>query len=319
MDDDQNNNELLLVELTKRIMSHSEYFSRMLELIPPFAYFSQQQNQSNKSYSTDVQSYKLTTKNKKLAKFDPENYQSVPKILEEQYKKAKGEDEEKEIKTENGKMEDIVPGFVATIAEREELKRRLREKVNAMRAKRNAPPLTDDPENKSLEPPAKRFKVEERRKEKLKNSKKKKNKSVSPNKVVAIPKIQQKQSDDTTIEFATFDFSSGAPVPTYLQNKRKPSKNFLLKQVQEKKKKFQELQGTEEGDALVKQDAWASMKKKAQGEKVKNDVEKLKKSIKREQHQKKKSKKEWDTRIGAQKKSQITAQKKRAENIAAAK
>jgi len=108
-------------------------------------------------------------------------------------------------------------------------------------------------------------------------------------------------------------------VPSYLQNKRKPSKSFLLKQVQEKKRKLQELQGTEEGEALAKQEAWTTMKKRAQGEKVKNDVEKLKKSIKREQHQKKKSKKEWDQRTSSQKRSQIAAQKKRNENIQAAK
>jgi len=108
-------------------------------------------------------------------------------------------------------------------------------------------------------------------------------------------------------------------VPSYLQNKRKPSKSFLLKQVQEKKRKLQELQGTEEGEALAKQEAWTTMKKRAQGEKVKNDAEKLKKSIKREQHQKKKSKKEWDQRTSSQKRAQIAAQKKRNENIQAAK
>jgi len=230
----------------------------------------------------------------------------------------KGTDENEE--TENGSLHsEIVPGFIDTdiIAEREELKRRLREKVNALRAKRNAPPLSDDPENKSIEPPAKRRKVEERRKEKFKTKENKKPKQATPS-PASKPK-NLKASDDATIEFATFDFSSGAPVPSYLQNKKKPSKSFLLKQVQEKKRKLVELQGTEEGEALAKQDAWASMKKKAQGEKVKNDAEKLKKSIKREQHQKKKSKKEWDQRTSTQKRAQVAAQKKRSENIQASK
>jgi len=320
--------------LDKRIVSHSEYFNQMLELIPPFAYFTQQSGtiQPNNTHifkKSGVQSYKIKNKEKQIAKFDPENYPSVPKILQEQSKKGKDDDDETEdTKSTNS---EIVPGFVESdiVTVREELKKRLREKLNALRTKRNAPTLSDDSESKSVEPPAKRRKIEERRKEKLKkkeDSKKMRKGSKGspcPAKIPKTPSQSQTQSqksvDDSTIEFETFDFSSGAPVPTYLQNKKKTSRIALLKQVQEKKKKLNEHQGTEEGDRLAKQEAWATMKKRAQGEKVKNDAEKLKKTIKREQQQKKRSKKEWDQRISIQKRTQIASQKKRAENIAAAK
>jgi len=61
------------------------------------------------------------------------------------------------------------------------------------------------------------------------------------------------------------------------------------------------------------------MKKRASGLKVFNDPEKIKKSLKRDQHQKKKSQKEWAARINTQNKTRKDAQKKRSENIAAAK
>jgi len=306
----------------------------MLELIPPFAYFAQSGTPNNNTYifkKSGVQSYKIKTKDKQIAKFDPENYRSVPKILKEQSKKDDDDDETEDptkLQNESTTNSEITAGFVETdiVTVREELKKRLREKLNAMRTKRKAPSLSDDPENKAIEPPAKRRKIEERRKEKSKKKedsmKKRKGSKGTKTPPKTPPKTQtqpQKNVDDSTIEFATFDFSSGAPVPTYLQNKKRTSKTQLLKQVQEKKKKLNEQQGTEEGEKLAKQDAWATMKKRAQGEKVKNDVEKLKKSIKRDMSLKKKSKKDWDQRISLQKRSQIAAQKKRAENIAASK
>jgi len=292
--------------LSKRILSHSEYFNQMLELIPPFAYFAQSGTPNNNTYifkKSGVQSYKIKTKDKQIAKFDPENYRSVPKILKEQSKKDDDDDETEDptkLQNESTTNSEITAGFVETdiVTVREELKKRLREKLNAMRTKRKAPSLSDDPENKAIEPPAKRRKIEERRKEKSKKKEDsmKKRKGSKGNKTPpkTPPKTQtqpQKNVDDSTIEFATFDFSSGAPVPTYLQNKKRTSKTQLLKQVQEKKKKLNEQQGTEEGEKLAKQDAWATMKKRAQGEKVKNDVEKLKKSIKRDMSLKKKEQK----------------------------
>lgn len=56
------------------------------------------------------------------------------------------------------------------------------------------------------------------------------------------------------------------------------------------------LQGTAEGKKLASEQAWENMFKKAQGEKVKDDINKLKKTVKREQSQKKKSQKDWYVR-----------------------
>jgi len=201
-----------------------------------------------------------------------------------------------------------------------------------LRSRRNAPPITEEDFNSGN--------LNKKEKINLKRlEKKEKKKQKQQHKNMTINKLLQKQTisghstssprgqntpqksttEDTTIEYATFDFSSGAPVPTYLLNKKKPSKSQLLKQVQEKKHQQQELQGTEQGDALVKQEAWDNMKKRAQGEKVLNDTDKLKKSIKRDQYLKKKRRKEWKQRVKKSKKTQDLVQKKRSDNIATAK
>uniref|UniRef100_A0A6B2LG78 Ribosomal RNA-processing protein 14/surfeit locus protein 6 C-terminal domain-containing protein n=1 Tax=Arcella intermedia TaxID=1963864 RepID=A0A6B2LG78_9EUKA len=204
------------------------------------------------------------------------------------------------------------------------MKRRLREKLNALRAKRNAPPLGDENEG-SLEPPKKRVKTE---KSKKKEKRKKKHKPGTPtpqtqpqgqsSQSQQTPQQAQKPQQQNDIEYGKFDIGSTGPVPTYL-TKRKPSKTALLKQAQEKKQKLQALKGTEEGEALIKQEAWSTAKKKLIGEKVFDDPDRLKKSIKRDEQKKKKSKKEWDQRIRTQRNQQIASQRKREENIAAAK
>jgi len=89
--------------------------------------------------------------------------------------------------------------------------------------------------------------------------------------------LKRTQSQES-MEFSNLEFSSSsASIPSYLSKKRKqPSKTQLLKKVQEKKRKLQELEGTEKGEAFAKNIAWDTMKKRAQGEKVKDDPKKIK-------------------------------------------
>jgi len=122
--------------------------------------------------------------------------------------------------------------------------------------------------------------------------------------------------DIQSLEFASFDTSSGAPVPEYLKNrKKKPSRARLLQIAQENKKALEAKKNTPEGQKVIEEHAWDTMLKKASGEKVKDDIGKLKKTVKREEAKKKKSKKEWEQRVSLQKKSQADAQAKRKTNL----
>jgi len=211
----------------------------------------------------------------------------------------------------------------------------LREKINALRAKRKAPPLNpdgSDPLESESGRANKRRKVEEKvAKIKRENTQQKISKPEKPvkdetksEKVETVVSNGASSSSSLAIpsvlEFATFDFSSGKPVPSYLQtNKRKPNKYALLKKAKEQKEKVETLKGTDKGQKLLQQQSWDKVIKKASGEKVKDDIEKLKKSIKRDQSKKKKSQKHWKQRLDAQTKRQEAAQKKRESNIGFAK
>ena len=61
---------------------------------------------------------------------------------------------------------------------------------------------------------------------------------------------------------------------------------------------------------------WLNAKRRAHGERVRDDTSLLKKALKKQQGQKKKSEKEWNERTEGVQKAQYQKQKKRTENLA---
>jgi hypothetical protein len=66
---------------------------------------------------------------------------------------------------------------------------------------------------------------------------------------------------------------------------------------------------------IEEKDLWLNAKKRAHGEKVRDDTSLLKKTLKRKEKMKKKSEKEWTERKEGVAKSQAMKQKKREENL----
>ncbi|OQV08657.1 hypothetical protein CLAIMM_12889 [Cladophialophora immunda] len=66
---------------------------------------------------------------------------------------------------------------------------------------------------------------------------------------------------------------------------------------------------------IEQKDMWLNAKRRAHGEHVRDNTSLLKKALKRQQGQKKKSEKEWNERLDGVKKAQDAKQKKRAENL----
>ena len=66
---------------------------------------------------------------------------------------------------------------------------------------------------------------------------------------------------------------------------------------------------------IEQKDMWLNAKKRAHGERVRDDTSLLKKALKRQQGQKKKSEKEWNDRIEGVAKAQDQRQKKRNDNL----
>ncbi|KAF9960154.1 hypothetical protein BGZ72_007841 [Mortierella alpina] len=119
-------------------------------------------------------------------------------------------------------------------------------------------------------------------------------------------------NDKGEVRFSKFEFEG-------LQKKKRGPTDAQgqLKMVEAHKEKLAALQvaDPEKASALKEKDTWRKALQLAQGEKVKDDVKLLKKTIKREETFKKKSSKEWGERKSTVSKQKDTKQKRREENL----
>ncbi|KAF9135973.1 hypothetical protein BGX30_011379 [Mortierella sp. GBA39] len=121
-------------------------------------------------------------------------------------------------------------------------------------------------------------------------------------------------NDKGEVRFSKFEFDG-------LQKKKRGPTDAQgqLKMVEAHKEKLAALQvaDPEKASALKEKDTWRKALQLAQGEKVKDDVKLLKKTIKREETFKKKSSKEWGERKSTVTKGKDQKQKRREENLKA--
>eukprot|EP01130_Rhizamoeba_saxonica_P001972 TRINITY_DN11791_c0_g1_i1.p1 TRINITY_DN11791_c0_g1~~TRINITY_DN11791_c0_g1_i1.p1 ORF type:complete len:340 (-),score=103.90 TRINITY_DN11791_c0_g1_i1:104-1123(-) len=307
-----------------RLGEHYDFFNDMLSLIPTEHYFPVEAHEEdwnkkfmrnkrrNQSKEAKKQWNQEKTQNQKK-KLDPKNYKSVPEVLKDlstKERRRKKQQQKANVSVNPDEVE-VVQGFVSGgMSERDEIRRRLLDKINTLRKKRNAS------EAGVTDRVAKRRKVKETKQGKSKPTNKPTKKRKRDDEADATPTTKKPRTEDENIEFGTFDYSSGKPVPTYLaQKKKQPNTKILLQRAEARQRKLQELEGTEEGKKLEENQAWDSMIKRARGEKVKDDVKKLKKTIKRKEQKKARSKKKWEERIATQKAAQKKKQVRRERNI----
>lgn len=134
-------------------------------------------------------------------------------------------------------------------------------------------------------------------------------------KVVKVPKPKPVFNSQGHMVFSKFDFSQ---VGTKRKSKTEKDPKKILKQMEHKKQKVQELVESgdkEKAEEIKQKEAWKSVLAKASGEKVRDDPELLKKSIKRVEQQKKQGSKKWESRIEGVQKTIQEKQQKRQENI----
>lgn len=87
-----------------------------------------------------------------------------------------------------------------------------------------------------------------------------------------------------------------------------------LKAAQAKSARIAGLDDTKKQD-IEEKDMWLNAKKRAHGERVKDDTSLLKKALKRQEKNKQRSEKDWDKRVEGVQMSQFAKQKKRTENL----
>ncbi|KAA8626451.1 60s ribosome biogenesis protein rrp14 protein [Pyrenophora tritici-repentis] len=103
----------------------------------------------------------------------------------------------------------------------------------------------------------------------------------------------------------------------FLENRKKKGKSDAKTALEAAQKKQARINSFDEDKRkdIQEKDLWLAAKKRAQGEKVFDDVNLLKKSLKRQQKQKDKSKQEWKERLTNVDQGKAAKQKKREENL----
>ncbi len=104
---------------------------------------------------------------------------------------------------------------------------------------------------------------------------------------------------------------------TFLESRKKKGKSDAKTALDAAQKKQARINGLDEDKRkdIQEKDMWLAAKKRAQGDKVLNDVGLLKKTLKRQQKQKEKSKQEWKERLTNVQQGKEAKQKKREENL----
>lgn len=134
--------------------------------------------------------------------------------------------------------------------------------------------------------------------------------------VPKVPKPKPVFNSEGKMVFSKFDFSEIGVKKKLPKNQNDPKK--MLQQLQQKKEKLKHLENSgdkEKAEDIKEKDAWKSALAKASGEKVKDNPELLKRTIKRKEQKKKHSANKWNSRIENVQKSIQERQTKRQENI----
>ena len=212
-------------------------------------------------------------------------------------------------------------------------KERLATRLSELRAARKA----DDPEKKPgsrqelldqrrrKEEAAKKAKKEQRRKEKEEELRKQEAeiaKRFSPGgsgSLLASPRSPM--VEDSNFSFGRVAFGDGtqadATLTGLLDPKRRKGPADAATALLAAQNKAKRVSGydPEKRKEIEEKDMWLNAKKKAHGERVRDDTSLLKKALKRQEGNKKKSGKEWTERIEGVQKGQEIRQKKRNENL----
>lgn len=291
-----------------RLASHSAYFNSLIDLVPVKYYLPPtEEEQTSKYYKkcktkAPKQNTKEVIKKAKRARLDP----TQPKTL---YEIQLGLEENERINSLEDKEQDEAGLSVEKIqsGDIEELKSRLRARIEEFQRERNAPCGKAGKQPRKSKP-KREMKAKNRQKVTTVQSKDKDStkQTSSPNKTIL--------NDNGEVVFSKFDFME-TKKGTKQGKIRRYSK--LLAKAEAEKKKLETLQteDAEKAKELKDKQLWNKALQKAEGVKLRDDPKLLKKSIKRRDQEKKKSKKQWKERMDHQKKQIEEKQKLRKSHI----
>jgi len=321
-----------LQDLASRIEEHAKLIDAFVDLIPPQYYFPIEHNNidhkfaKHKNQKAPKQEIKDATKKAKkmlkISKLDPNEAQTVTQLQkkkkqqeedEESGEEEEDESQEEEDEEEEDEVEDAITieaptnGLLGSLllsaktgeANADELRKKINARIEELRKKRKADEVVGKHKDKQQK---KKQKTEE------------KPKQTPPKEVKEKKVVKKKPEEKVDLQFGTFDFAAGKPIPTYLVNKKKSKKKSpeaLLKEAEQLQELRKNIKGTEEEKKLV----YKNLIAKAEGAKVKDNPKLLKKSIKKVHKIKEKKAKAWQERKEQTVQQQKDKQKQRSQNI----
>ncbi|XP_064457654.1 surfeit locus protein 6 homolog isoform X2 [Ornithodoros turicata] len=324
--------EIPVHDLRSQLNAHNDYVLGLVDTIPPKWYFDQDTVQKlteelhervDAKVNSSKKFQKLAVHGKsKLARLDPSTFKTVSQILNDQALTQTPKNRKKRRQRKNSKPT-LYSAALDRASNLDELKERLTEKIEALKGNRKVPGISRQ-EKKAKEL------------EKSKAAKKRKRNKASKGSLDAaaadangeqeagapekkVPKTIPVYNKEGKMVFSKFDLAE-TDVSTH---ERKPAAKVakqpkrLLKKLDveaEKLKKLEE-KNPEQAKEVKQKKLWLKAIDKAEGIKVKDNPELLKKTMKRKDKQKKQSRKKWKARTETVEKRQKDRQEKRQKNI----
>lgn len=286
------------------------YFDQILQLIPASHYFAE--NEAQGQWLVPVTQRPKSKKNKKNTSKPNKSHQERQDSLDPRKIKTIAEQLSERHEKESGKNN-------ATLGKRrrasglpDDTKARLRERIQDLRQKRQA----------NEQPAKKRRRAENGHAQEVSEG------GVDPvehnlaqhlaRKMGASEGQQDSMSDVEDLNYGTFDYSDGKATPAYLVKKKNQKANYsLLKRVEQEREQMEELKRTKEGQQMVREKKMEVALRRVQGEKIKDDPTRIKKTIKRRERQVEKGKEKAADRKRTEQQNQARKVKQREDNIRA--
>ena len=220
----------------------------------------------------------------------------------------------------------------------EELKARLQQRLDALRAARNADGPDGKPARSRQELMEKRRNEEKQRKQHKKELRTKAKEEERRQRELAIARGSpllspavgssslasplRESTPANNFSFGRVAFDDGQRMNAGLSSimdgkkgKGPQDPTTALRAAENKKARINSFDEAKKGD-IEEKDRWLNAKKRANGEKIRDDTSLLKKTLKRKESAKRKSEREWGERIEGVRKGQEVKQKRREENLA---
>ena len=247
------------------------------------------------------------------------------------------EPQKKKVKSQHAKPVSVEK--VRTGASLDDLREKLQKRIEELRLKRKAPGA--DGEQAVPKKMSKKMKIAEKKKQekmeaiqaskqKLQEAMKNKAKQQNAEDNEEQPKMEMEKAHKEEVSFSKFAFEEFDAAKEQKLKKKKKKKDDprsgkdyvrLLKKAEKHKQELTDLKekDPEKAQQVITKETWQKAFQKAQGVKIKDDPELLKKSMKREKQKKKRSAKSWKSRVKQTEKLMQAKQDKRNRNIQARK